>query len=46
MSRTIDRIPLRYKVYAELRRVFGGGNFIFAAHLAQPGLGNKAWVEV
>ena len=45
MSHTVGRIPLRYKVYTELRRIFSGGNFVFAAHLAQPGLGAKAWVE-
>jgi hypothetical protein len=46
MSCCASRIRLRYRVYAELRRVLGDGNFDFAVRLTQTGLGIKAWVEV
>ena len=46
MSCAIGYIWLKSRVYIELRPAFGDGNFVFAVHLAQPGLGIKAWVEV
>lgn len=46
MSCDASHIQLRYRVYAELRCVLDDGNFVFADHLAQTGLGVKAWVEV
>jgi hypothetical protein len=39
-------IWLRYKVYVELHRFFSNDNLLLAVHLARPGLGIKAWVEV
>jgi hypothetical protein len=46
MSCGTSHIRLRYRVYVELRCVLENGNFVFADHRAQTGLGVKAWVEV